>query len=62
MLEQNSFQNQCQLRNAIYRKNIVFPKENNDFECLVGLELAIKTNEKSIKNELKMGRHRGINF
>ena len=43
-------------------KTLFFLRKNNDFECLVGLELAIKTNEKSIKNELKMGRHRGIKF
>ena len=43
-------------------KTLFFLRKNNDFECFVGLELAIKTNEKSIKNELKMGRHRGIKF
>ena len=42
----------------LLKKTLFFVRKNNDFECFVGLELAIKTNEKSIKNELKMGRHR----
>ena len=46
MLEQNSFQNQCQLRNAIYWKNIVFPKEKQWFWMFGGSGVGNKNERK----------------
>ena len=59
---QNRSKIDANLEERFFEKTLFFLRKNDDFECLVGLELAIKTNEKSIKNELKMGRHRGIKF